>query len=54
MEYLKQIFFGDKVAMQLHVQKKDYINNHEFTLHLWAPNNGQEIPLPDSMLVGLK
>jgi hypothetical protein len=53
MCFVKDAFFyPDEVAMQLH-PVREYINNHPFCLHLWRPSN-EEIPLPPSILVGVK
>jgi hypothetical protein len=54
MCYVKNLFWGEDVSvMQLHPPKSEYVNNHKYCLHLWRPVNA-EIPLPDSMMVGLK
>lgn len=51
MDFIKQLFFeDDEVVMQLHPAKKDYINVHENTLHLWSPRK-QKIPLPPKVMV---
>jgi hypothetical protein len=42
----KEIFWqDDEVVMQLHSAKKNYINRHNYCLHLWRPVS-KEIPLP--------
>lgn len=52
MEYIKRMFFReDEMAMQLHVPISEHINIHPNCLHLWAPNNGRQIPLPPAMAV---
>lgn len=54
MCFIKDLFFEDEEpVMQLHPPKSEYINNHEYCLHLWRPTN-KEIPLPPSILVGVK
>ena len=51
---LKNICFNDdEVVMELHPAKKDYVNNHEYCLHIWKPIN-LEIPMPPSIMIGLK
>jgi len=54
---LKEIFWrDDEAVMQIHPPKSEYVNNLEHCLHLWRPIeqfNGK-IPLPDSLLVGIK
>jgi hypothetical protein len=54
MCYIKDIFW-DKTdtVIQYHPAEKDYVNMHPFVLHLWRPIN-IELPLPDSLLVGIK
>lgn len=54
MCYAKSLFWDDEdVVMQLHPKKSEYINNHEFVLHLWRPK-GIEIPTPPTVLIGVK
>lgn len=51
---IKDIFWSeDACVIQYHPSKSEYVNNHKHTLHLWRPIN-QKIPIPDSMLVGIK
>ncbi len=54
MCYVKNTFWdsGD-IIVQFHPPKSKYINQHEYCLHLWRPI-GKEIPIPDSILVGIK
>lgn len=43
MCFVKDLFFkDDEVVMQLHPAKKDYVNCHPFTLHLWRPQTREE------------
>lgn len=54
MCYVKDLFWdAEEAVMQIHPRKSDYISNHPFCLHLWRPI-GQEIPLPNSIFVGLQ
>ncbi len=54
MCFVKDLFWSeDEAVMQLHPPKAEYINNHEFCLHLWRPVNA-EIPLPPSVAVGFR
>lgn len=54
MCFVKDLFWDDtETVLQLHPPKADYINNHPHCLHLWKPLKA-EIPLPPSILVGLK
>jgi hypothetical protein len=51
---VKDLFFDeDECVMQLHPPKSNQINNHNYCLHLWSP---QEIPIPQppDILVGIK
>lgn len=50
---VKDIFFGNRVAVQFHPEKDEYVNNHPYCLHLWASNN-KAIETPPSILVGIK
>jgi hypothetical protein len=52
MCFIKDLFFGDNVAIQFHPKKEDYINNHPYCLHLWAPLK-EEIKTPPKILVGI-
>ncbi len=54
MCFIKDVFWeeGDAVV-QYHPPKSDYVNNHDYTLHLWRPLNGS-IPMPDPIMVGFK
>lgn len=48
---LKEFFYGDdEWAVQFHPAKEDYINDHPFVLHLWAPLN-DELPKPPIIMV---
>lgn len=54
MCFIKDLFFGnDDCVIQYHPPEKEYVNNHNFCLHLWKPQK-VEIPLPPSILVGIK
>lgn len=54
MSYVKSLFWDDSdCVVQYHPPRSEYVNNHEFCLHLWRPV-GVVIPLPPSILVGLK
>jgi hypothetical protein len=51
---VKSLFWDDDDAvMQLHPPRSQWVNNHNFCLHLWEPI-GIEIPLPPDYLVGYK
>ena len=54
---LKEIFWkDDEAVMQIHPPKSEYVDNLEHCLHLWRPIEQYcgKIPLPDSLLVGIK
>jgi hypothetical protein len=54
MEQIKRMFFkDDETAMQLHVPDGDHVNMHPYCLHLWRPTNGEMIPRPPSIYVGI-
>lgn len=54
MCYFKELFFNDdEVVVQYHPAKSEYVNNHQFCLHLWKPTSN-EIPTPPSIYVGVK
>ena len=49
---IKDIFWDEEdCVIQYHPPKSTYVNNHNFTLHLWKPTN-VVLPMPDSILVG--
>ena len=46
MCFVKDFFFhSSECVIQYHPPEKSYVNNHQFCLHLWRPQN-QEIPIP--------
>ena len=48
---VKDMFWGEEeTVVQFHPPKKDYVNLHEYVLHLWK-NNNQEIILPPRIYV---
>lgn len=52
MCFVKGEFWGDEdVVIQYHPRKSEYINCHQFTLHLWRPI-GVTIPTPPPEYVG--
>ena len=51
---VKAMFWDDEDAvMQLHPPRSEWVNNHNFCLHLWRPTEGL-IPLPPGWMVGYK
>lgn len=51
---MKEIFWrDDEVCMQLHPKKEEYVNNHNYCLHIWKPID-KEIPMPPSVMVGIR
>ena len=51
---IKNMFWGkEDCVVQYHPPESEYVNNHEYCLHLWRPI-GKEIPAPPSILVGIK
>lgn len=54
MNRFKDLFWeDDEAVIQIHPVKSDYINNHDFCLHLWRSTEEKQ-PLPPSIMVGLK
>ena len=54
MCFIKDTFWNeDECCVEYHPAKKDYVNNHEYCLHIWKPIE-QELPMPPSIMVGLK
>ena len=52
MVFIKDLFWkDDEIVFQLHPAKKDYVNCHPYTLHLWR-NPNQDPPMPPSEAVG--
>ncbi len=48
---IKDIFFDEyETVIQYHPAKKDYINDHPYTLHLWRPQK-EKIPIPPKHMV---
>lgn len=53
MCFIKDLFWEeDECVLQFHPPKKEYINHHDYCLHLWKPI-GRKIETPDSILVGI-
>lgn len=54
MQMIKALFWSDdETVIQYHPAKEDYVNNHEFCLHLWKPQ-GVYIPKPPTVMIGVK
>jgi len=54
MKFVKELFFDDEeTVVQFHPKKSQYVNNHEFCLHLWK-EHGIDYTLPPSIFVGVK
>lgn len=51
---MKDLFWDEEdCVIQFHPPKSEYVNNHNFTLHLWKPV-GKTIETPNSILVGIR
>lgn len=51
---VKDLFWGSEdCVVQYHPPHSEYVNLHPYCLHLWR-QIGADIPVPDSILVGLK
>lgn len=54
MEEMKEMFFKeDEEAFQFHPKMDNYVNNNEYTLHIWRRKDGKMEP-PPSILVGFR
>lgn len=54
MEEMKEMFFrDDEEAFQFHPKMDNYINNNEYTLHIWRRTDGK-METPPSILVGFR
>lgn len=54
MCFIKNLFWDEEdCIIQFHPPKSEYVNNHNFCLHLWRPV-GKKIDLPPSIFVGIK
>lgn len=53
MCYMKDLFWDDTgCVVQFHPPKSEYVNNHNYCLHLWKPV-GTTLPTPPRVLVGI-
>ena len=53
MVQIKLMFWYDEdCVVQYHPPIREYVNNHQFCLHIWRPV-GVDFPMPPSILVGL-
>lgn len=51
MCFIKSIFWDETdTVIEFHPAKENYVNIHDFVLHLWKPI-GIELPLPNTILV---
>jgi hypothetical protein len=54
MCFVKSLFWDDDdLVLQYHPRRSQYVNNHQYCLHLWRPI-GVEIPEPPTLAVGIK
>lgn len=54
MCWVKEKFWGpEALVVQYHPPEADYVNYHQFCLHLWRLQ-GEPMPAPPGILVGLK
>ena len=54
MQEMKEMFFYDnEECFQLHPKADNYVNNNEYTLHIWRPVEGMT-QIPPSILVGFR
>lgn len=51
MCWIKDLFWSkEDTVIQYHPAKKDYVNNHPYTLHLWRPIEN-DFPKPPKVMV---
>lgn len=51
---IKNIFWDESdCVIQYHPPKNEYINNHQYCLHMWRPIDFS-LPIPPSLLIGVK
>jgi hypothetical protein len=51
MRRVKEAFFADEEwAVQFFPAKQDYVNDHDWVLHIWVPLN-EPLPVPHACLV---
>lgn len=49
---MKNIFWNeDEACVEYHPKKEEYVNDHEYCLHIWKPTK-VELPTPPTILVG--
>ena len=54
MQEMKELFFtDDEECFQIHPKADNYVNNNEYTLHIWRPVEGMK-QIPPSILVGFR
>jgi len=54
MCFMKNLFWDrEDCVVQFHPPESEYVNNHEYTLHLWKIIGGHQ-STPPSILVGFK
>ena len=54
MQEMKELFFkDDEECFQIHPKADNYVNNNEYTLHIWRPVEGMK-QIPPSVLVGFR
>lgn len=52
MNFVKEMFWNpSETVIQLHPPRDQWVNQHDYCLHLWKPV-GVEIPLPPTYMVG--
>lgn len=54
MCFIKNLFWGkEETVVQYHPAEENYVNMHEFCLHMWRPTQAI-MPVPPPILVGWK
>jgi len=53
MCYVKSLFWDEQdCVIQFHPAKSEYVNMHQFVLHLWRPI-GVTLPIPEKIMIGI-
>jgi len=54
MCFVKSLFWEpEECVVQYHPPESEYVNNHQYVLHLWR-NKSVAFPMPPSIMVGIK
>ena len=55
MSAIKDLFFfPDEEAVEFHPKHSEYVNQHEFCLHIWRPADGKLLRSPEDSRSGME